>query len=149
MKHVPAFFSLILFLAISVSSVAQLRKIPAAVTDRFSEKYPMATSIEWRDKLSGFAADFVLNDTTYTASFTNTGEWASTETTIDAENLPAAVAESFRKSKYSDWEMGTVHRIETPGNDYQYRLQVIKSEIRKRNLYFSSTGKMLRDLMTL
>ena len=35
---------------------AQIRKIPAEVTDSFTDKYPEAKAVEWKDKLTGFSA---------------------------------------------------------------------------------------------
>lgn len=131
------------------ASFAQIRKIPANVTDRFAQQYPMATSIEWRDKLTGYTAAFSLNDSSYTAFYNNDGDWTSTEKVIDEEELPETVQESFSKSKYAEWERGPVYQLLFPGGQVQYRLQAIKNEIRKRNLYFDPSGKMLRDLATL
>lgn len=133
----------------SVQVRSQIRKIPATVTDRFTQQYPMATSIEWRDRLTSYSADFKLNDTLYTAFYNNEGDWTSTETIIDAGSLPTEVRTSYDKSKYAAWEVGTIHQIILPGSAVQYRVQAIKSEIRKRNLYFDPEGRMLRDLATL
>ena len=85
----------------------------------------------------------------YIASFSNKGEWESTEEGIDAEELPDAVNAGFDKSKYTDWDMGQVTRIELPEDEVQYKIEVKKGDIKKRNLYFSSEGRLLKDKLTL
>lgn len=140
---------LALLAVFSTSAFAQIRKIPAEVTNAFTEKYPNATSVEWRDKLSGFTASYRLDSGIYIASFSNKGEWESTEEGIDAEELPDAVNQGFDKSKYTDWDMGQVTRIELPEDEVQYKIEVKKGDIKKRNLYFSSEGRLLKDKLTL
>ena len=142
-------FTLCLTLGLSASSYAQLRKIPAEVTNRFTEKYPMATNVSWIDKLSGFSASFTLDEKEYLATFTNKGIWESTEESIPQEDLPEAVEEGFERSKYAEWTIGKTTKIEMPDNVIQYRIEAVKSDIQKRNLYFSTKGRLLKDKMTL
>ena len=140
------FFALTL---ITTNSFAQIRKIPAEVTNAFQEKYPEAKSVEWRDKLSSFTASFHLDSTTYVAQFSNKGEWENTEEAIDESELPEEVNAGFEKSKYADWNMSRVTKIELPGDEFQYRVEVAKGDIKKRNLYFNSEGRLLKDKLTL
>lgn len=128
---------------------AQIRKIPAEVTNAFTAKYPNASSVEWRDKLSKYTASYQLDSGSYVATFSNKGEWESTEEGIEAEELPEAVNEGFDKSKYTDWEKNQVTRIELPNDEIQYRIEIKKGDIKKRNLYFSSEGRLLKDKLTL
>ena len=133
----------------ATSSFAQIRKIPAEVTNAFQEKYPEAKSVEWRDKLSSFTASFQLDSTTYVAQFSNKGEWENTEEAIDESELPEEVNAGFDKSKYADWNITRVTKIELPGDEFQYRIEVAKGDIKKRNLYFNSEGRLLKDKLTL
>ena len=140
------FFALTL---ITTISFAQIRKIPAEVTNAFQEKYPEAKSVEWRDKLSSFTASFQLDSTTYVAQFSNKGEWENTEEAIDESEVPEEVNAGFDKSKYADWNITRVTKIELPGDEFQYRIEVAKGDIKKRNLYFNSEGRLLKDKLTL
>ena len=146
-----ALFIAVLFasLFLSTTSFAQLRKIPAEVTSSFEEKFPNADNVEWRDKLSGFTASFQLDSSSFIASFNNNGEWESTEEAIEQEQLPDVVQDGFEKSKYTDWDITHVSRIELPGDEIQYKLNVAKGDIKKRNLYFNSEGRLLKDKLTL
>lgn len=133
----------------ATNSFAQIRKIPAEVTNAFQEKYPNAKSVEWRDKLSSFTASFQQDSTTYIAQFKSNGEWENTEEAIDESELPEAVTNGFDKSKYTEWTIGQVSRIELPNDEIQYRVEVAKGDIKKRNLYFNSDGRLLKDKLTL
>jgi len=149
MKKCITFIAFAVCLFLTTSSFAQIRKIPAEVTEGLKEKYPMASNVEWRDKIRGFTVTFDLNDEKYLAHFTNEGIWESTETEISEQDIPEEVKASFEKSKYADWETGLIQKIELPESKIQYRVQVVKSELRKKNLYFSSEGKLLKDKMTI
>ena len=143
------FLSSAFILLLSNNSFAQIRKIHAEDTSRFTEKYPQAELVEWRDKLTGFTASFSVDSIDYLASFSNKGEWESTEIGIEQSDLPEVVQDGFEKSKYADWTVNEIRKIELPDDVLQYRIQVERSDINKRNLYFSSKGRMLRDKITL
>ncbi|MGV3766550.1 MAG: PepSY-like domain-containing protein [Chitinophagaceae bacterium] len=128
---------------------AQVRKVPAAVTEAFKSKYPSAANVEWSDKLTSFMARYEEDNITYEARFNSKGEWLNTERQLPAEDLPTGVIEGYEKSKYAEWEMGTVHKIMLPGDKIQYRVQAIKSDIQRKNLLFSSEGRLLKDNITL
>lgn len=128
---------------------AQVRKIPAAVTNAFSEKYSEAKNVEWRDRLSFFSVAFEMDDEQYEARFNKKGEWLSTEREMEANDLPDVVNDGFEKSKYADWEQRGVYRIELPGDKLQYRIRVAKSDIQQKNLLFSEKGKLLKDNLAL
>ncbi len=85
----------------------------------------------------------------YIAQFSNKGEWENTEEAIDESDLPEEVKAGFDKSRYTDWNIGQVTKIELPGDELQYRIEVAKGDIKKRNLYFNSEGRMLKDKITL
>ena len=128
------------------SIFAQIRKVPASVTDAFKSRYPHAESVEWRDKLTGFEASFTLNDADITASFANNGDWKSSEAKINYESLPPAVKDGFTKSKYAEWEKGTIKEIQQMGKPVQYRIYAEKSEpFQKRFLYFNADGRLVKD----
>lgn len=142
--------SVLAFLLSSAVNVnAQLRKIPAEVTGAFSEKFPNAGDVEWRDKLSGFTASFSIDSAKYIASFNNKGSWESTEEFISEDDLPSSVRDGFDKSKYAEWNIAETSRIELPGDEVQYKVSVEKGDLKKRNLYFNDEGRLLKDKLTL
>ncbi|MEP6682402.1 MAG: PepSY-like domain-containing protein [Parafilimonas sp.] len=146
MKKTILFF---LFLSVVVLADAQLRKIPADVTDAFTSRYPHATRVEWRDKLQYFEATFELNNATITANFSSKGDWEGSERMVSFDDLPDDVRDGFLKSKYSDWKKNTMTETQELGKPLQYRISVQKSGIQKKNLYFDTNGKLLKEAIAL
>jgi len=129
---------------------AQVRKLPAEVTEAFRQKYPMATNVEWRDRLSGFTAVFDLSSVHYEAKFTNKGFWQSTENKMAEADLNSAIKDGFQKSKYAEeWTIKQAYKIALREDKTQYRLEIQKNDIQKKQLFFDSTGRLLRDNITL
>lgn len=151
MKKILAFSLIALFVFGAQSTLfAQIRKVPAAVTEAFKAKYPSASNVEWKDKVTVFMATYELDGKKHEARFTNKGEWKNTETEVGETGLPAAVKDGFAKSKYdSDWDINNGYKIESPGDVTEYRVFIKKSDIQKKNLLFSKEGKLLKDNITL
>ena len=145
------FFVTVLLSAVSFTQIvnAQIRKIPAEVTNAFSEKYDNAKNVEWKDNLTAFVASFERKGDKYEAKFNKKGEWQSTEKELEISDLPRKVNDGFEKSKYSEWEVKSVYEIELPGDVTQYRVHVAKSDIQQKNLLFNDKGKLLKDNHTL
>lgn len=144
-------FAVILLCSLSLTQTAnaQFRKIPAEVTNAFSEKYGAADNVEWRDNLSAFVAGFEQDGEKFEARFNKKGEWLSTEKMIAVSDLPLEVNNGFEKSKYSDWDIKHVFEIELPDDVKQYRVRVAKSELHQKNLLFNRKGRLLKDNLTL
>jgi len=141
--------SAVLLVMLSNMSFAQIRKIPAEVTEALKSKYPEASNVTWKDKLTVFSAVFDLNNEKMEARFSSKGEWQSTEKEIAQEKLPSQVKDGLNKSKYADWEVKSIYHIALPDNVTQFRIQVAKSGVQKKNLLFSNEGQLLKDNLTL
>src|SRR5687768_15560823 len=148
MKRLLIFVFLLTSLFTSLELTAQLRKIPAEVTDAFKAKFPDAASVEWKDKLTGFEANFKMEDGAYEARFNNKGEWQETEKIMEPASLPAAVKDGYDKSKYTDWELKELSYLEKKDTTY-YRILVRKNELEKKYLFFDDKGKLLKEQITL
>ena len=140
--------SVITVLAVQTTS-AQIRKIPAEVTEALKSKYPDASNVTWKDKITDFAANFEINNEKMEARFTSKGEWLNTDKEIMESDLPGEIKDGLNKSKYVDWEAKSFYRIDLPDNKIQFRIQVAKSGLQKKNLLFSSDGQLLKDNITL
>ena len=103
-----------LMIALTITSAlnAQLRKVPAAVTEAFKTKFSSASQVEWKDRIINFEASFSQDDITKTAQFTKDGTWVETTSTMAFSGLPVAVQDGFKKSKYADWEIKTITVVE-------------------------------------
>lgn len=142
-------FLLFLFFLMVVVAEAQLRKIPAEVTDAFATRYPHATHVEWRDKLHAFEAHFQLNNCIITASFSSKGEWQGSERELEFNQLPGEVKDGFNKSKYAERITNSAYEVQELGKPLQYRINVQKSSLQKKNLFFDVNGKLLKESIVL
>ena len=142
-------FFFCLFFSVLIVAKAQIRKIPADVTDAFATRYPHATKVEWRDKLHYFEASFQLNGSSITASFSSNGEWQGSERVLGFNQLPDEVRDGFLKSKYADRQKKDIYELQELGKPLQYRITVQKSAIEKKNLYFDVNGRLLKEAMSL
>jgi len=142
-------FFFCLFFSVLFFANAQIRKIPAEVTDAFTARYPHATKVEWRDKLHYFEASFQLNGSSIMASFSSNGGWEGSERELDFNQLPDEVRDGFLKSKYADRQKKDIYELQELGKPLQYRISVQKSGIQKKNLYFDVNGRLLKEAMAL
>ena len=143
------FFLLVSFGLSSQLSHAQIRKIPSSATETFKQKYPNAEKVEWKDQLTHFTAKFEENGRSYEAHFDNDGNWKESLAKLDDSDLPSAVKDGLSKSKYSDWTIDKIEKLEANDGKVQYRLQVKKGDLKKKILYFNPDGKLASDHITL
>lgn len=149
-KSIALFMTIVMLVVAQNTLFAQLRKVPAAVTEAFKKKYPNAQEVEWKDKVTVFVAEFKEGGTEYEARFTSKGEWKSTENEIAVSDLPGAVNDGFKKSKYAEnWTIEDAHKIAVPGEKVEYRLHIKKNDVQLKNLLFSSDGRLVKDNITL
>lgn len=142
--------ALCLATAIYSTADAQVRKIPAEVTEAFRQKYPTALNVEWHDHITNFTATFDQDKVHYEARFNTKGMWQNTENKIADSTLPASIKDGFQKSKYvEDWKIKNAYKIALREDKVQYRLEIQKNDIQKKQLYFDSTGRLLRDNISL
>jgi hypothetical protein len=127
---------------------AQLRKVPAEVTNNFTGKFPDATNVEWQDQLVDFKVTFDEKDKNYVVKFMNDGAWKSTERIIKLDYLPKSVKKGFSKGEYAKWEIREVTILETPENKNQYKITVAKNNINKKDLLFNADGQLVKEDFT-
>jgi len=150
MKKLVVIFTLFTGLLLTSNySFSQIRKIPSAATESLKEKYPGAEKVQWKDQISHFTAKFTLDSKDYEAHFDNDGVWKESLVKIDEDQLPSEVKDGIEKSKYSDWTIDKVEKIESSNDSLQYRLQVKSGDIKKKILYFNPDGKLAKDHVTL
>jgi len=142
---------LVLFLLLSVFTTAmlqaQIRKVPAEVTDALKNKYPNAKNVEWKDNLANFQATFSMDNAEWTAEFSSKGEWKESAKKMTFEALPAAVKDGYSKSKFNDWAPGTVHMIEKADKSVVYKIYAEKTSlVQKRFLYFNKEGQLEKEV---
>lgn len=143
-------FILSLALIFAVSSFAQIRKTPAAVSSAFEKQYPNATKVQYEDNLINVQVHFVLDSAKMVAKYNGDGEWKETEKEFSYDSLPAEVKSGFDKSKYSvEWKVKETSIIYLPSGEMQYRVKVQKNDLQKKYLFFDKSGRLLRDSVTI
>src|SRR5258706_499195 len=83
------------------------------------------------------------------AQLNSNGDWLHSERKMKYEEMPGTVKDGFEKSRYTDWEMGSVYEINKNMETLQYRILVKKSGVQKKYLYFDTNGKLNRESLTL
>jgi uncharacterized protein YjaZ len=142
-------YFIIVLLLTGVVSFSQLRQIPKVVQENFAQQYPMAKDVDFHDDLFDVNVKFILDGDQMNAEYNNKGMWRRTEKRWTYDNLPDAVQDGFKKSKYADREVKEVTVIYYPGDIIQYRLKTEKSAVEKKYLYFNSQGRLMRESITI
>ncbi len=137
------------FIVANTAVNAQLRKIPSKVTTVFKTKYPGASNVEWRDRITSVQADFEINGTRCEASFDRKGHWKRTEVLMLENTLPMAVKDGWKKSKYSSWKIRSAHVVYYARGKTHYYIIAARNDLRKKELVFNKRGQLLSDNMTI
>ena len=139
------------FVLVSMVSFSQIREIPKQVEETFTEQYPDASDVEYKDQLTRVHVHFTFEGQRYIATYDNKGRWKGSEKEWDFEKLSEEVKEGFSKSKFADedWEADDTAVLYLPGGAEQYRIRVKKNDLQKKYLYFNTRGRLLRESITL
>ena len=130
-------------------SQAQIREIPKAVEETFTNQYKGASDIEYKDQLVRVDVHFDLEGEKMIASYTNKGSWKGTEKEWSFDKLSDAVKDGFAKSKYADREVEETTVLYLPGGAEQYRVLAKKNGVEKKYLFFNTRGRLLRTSITI
>lgn len=142
-------FLALVFLLSADAGFGQIREIPKAVEETFSQQYNGATEVDYKDQLVRVDVHFTLNGEQMIASYTNKGVWKGTEKEWDFDKLPDLVKDGFRKSLYADREVEETAVLYLPGGATQYRIKAKKNGVEKKYLFFNPAGRLLRTSLTL
>lgn len=146
-----AFFFLLAMVGVFMTQKAhcQIKDVPTPVKDAFTQQYPKADSANYENRLVFVLVHFYQSDSTSTAKYTSKGIWQWTETAVPFSSLPEPVQDGFNKSKYLGWVVDHSFLVNLPGGVTRYKIQVEKSAIQKRNLFFNIRGRMISDNITM
>ena len=84
-------FFLLLFLAGSLASGAQIREIPKEVKSAFEAQYPKADSLEYKDNLLAVNVHFRMNGDKMVATYSNKGMWKDSEKNWSFDSLATEI----------------------------------------------------------
>lgn len=140
---------LLALVLICATSFSQLRKIPPAVKESFSEQYPSAEEVDWKDDLLNVSVKFMLDNRHMNSKYSNKGIWKYTEEETTFEEIPQTVKEGFRKSKYADRMIQEVDVVHYPDDEVHYRIKAGRNAVEKKFLYFNSEGRLVKEGITI
>jgi len=142
---------MLLFVVFPLLLSAQVREIPEIVELHFTNQYPKASKIDFKDYVVKIQVHFELDGDQMMATYSNKGIWKGSEKVWEFEKLPHEVMDGFEKSKYAgdDWEVDETVILYLPGNVEQYRLRVKKNDLQKKYLFFNEKGRLVRTSVTL
>jgi hypothetical protein len=148
MKKILVTLALFIYL-FGISSVeAQVVDVPKKSKEHFFKKYPDAKNADWNNNVANYAVKFELNGTTNRAYYHMDGTWDYTDTYLQVDQLPAAVKESFSKSRFADWKTDAVALVENNKGKKSYRIEV-KKGIENHSVYYDAKGKEVKSKATL
>ena len=128
---------------ISLSANCQSVKVPAAVKNAFSTKYPNATNVTWgKENAKEYEAEFKMNGNAVSANFGLTGNWVETETVIPVADLPAAVSAAVI-IKYPGAVITMAEKLEMPGDKLLYEA-AFKVNGKKKSLELNPDGSLAK-----
>jgi hypothetical protein len=142
-------FILSTLVLLSVASYSQLRKIPSAVKESFSEQYPKAEEVNWKDDFLHVSVRFMVDNKHMSSKYSNKGAWKYTEEETTFEEIPPSVKAGFKKCKYADRMIQEVDVVHYPDNLIHYRIKAGRNAVEKKFLYFSPEGRLVKEGITI
>ena len=114
-------------------------KTPAAAIAAFNKKFPEATNVKWdREDDHNYEAGFKLKGVTYSANFSDTGEWLETESPTTFTQLPEKVQQAFNLA-HKGAKVKAVAQIETSKKGTIYEVE-IKKGMKTVEFYYNQDG---------
>lgn len=118
--------------------------VPAELANALADKYPEVRNAKWETKGIYYVADFYKDNYETSAWFTPEGVWQMTETDIPYNALPAAVKSAFKSSKYADWHVDDVDKLERQGMETVYVIEVEQGK-QEFDLYYTEEGILANE----
>ena len=114
--------------ALACLSTGQDRQVPPPVTSAFAAQFPGAHVKKWEERKEGYWATFRLHGRKCEAGYSPSGAWEATETPVRlTRDLPAVVRTAWENSRYVDWLIFGIKKIELPGQT-RYTIHVARMQ---------------------
>lgn len=133
----------------AISAFSQVTSVPEQAKTNFTAQYPTASNVRWDNDVVNVNVRFDLDGAQMNAEYNNKGIWKHTFKDFTYDQLPEAVKDGFKKSKFADREVTETKELHLPGDVLQYRLRVEKNTLQKKFLYFNTNGRLVRSANTL
>lgn len=146
-----------LLLALTFAAGWQAPEIPAPVTTAFAAQFPGTHVKKWEERKEGYWATFRLHGRKCEAGYSPSGAWEATEMKVKlTRDLPAVVRAAWENSRYRDWLIFGIKKIESPGQT-RYTIHVARMQAlgpddadiaEEDNLVISEKGELSIENLT-
>jgi hypothetical protein len=148
MKSFKAILMLVLFSGMVAMAEAQVVNIPAAAKEHFLKTYASAKEADWSNNVSNYTVRFKNSGADMRAHYRLDGTWNFTETLLTTGDIPKSVKSSYDKSRFSDWEIVSVAKVDNDNKQHLYRIEA-KKGIAKEFVFYNKKGKEIKTAATL
>jgi hypothetical protein len=145
LKFIPTVLACILFCG---QLIAQVINVPNKSEKHFSEKYPKAANVNWKNNVTDYSASFDQDNLKHKAHYHMDGVWDYTETFLTEDKFPADVKSALTKSRYSEWKILSADLVENNKGEKMYRYE-LKKGIEKKYIFFDKDGKEIKSKSTI
>lgn len=148
MSKLVSVICIMLFVGFTQSLRAQVINVPAKSKEHFLKTYTAAKDADWSNNVTNYTVKFKSGNATMRAHYRLDGTWDFTETMLSKNDLPAAVKSSFGKSRFSDWEVLSVTKVDNDNKQHLYRIEA-KKGVSKEFVFYDKNGKEVKTSVKL
>jgi hypothetical protein len=140
MKNLICLF--VAFSIVAINSIYAQKGVPATAISTFKQKFPEAKKSKWEKEKNGdFEANFKVNDQSMSATFSPTGAWKETESTIPVSALPAPVVAAFNK-EHAGAKIKAADKIES-ATATTYEIEY-KDGLKTKEIVYDAQGVLVK-----
>ncbi len=119
-------------------------KTPELVTMAFTKKFAAATEVKWdKENAHEYEAEFKWNGASYSANFSDNGEWLETESPFSFDLLPDKVQSAFNTAHKGE-KIKEVSKIETLKQGLIYEVEITKG-LKTTELFYKADGSETKE----
>lgn len=118
-------------------------KVPEALSQALTTKYPSAIHVEWSQKGAFYVADCRIDGHDADVWYNAEAQWQLTETEILWNDVPGTVQTSFINSEYGTWAREDIDLLEYPLEPMIYVIEVEKGKT-EYQLFYSEEGNLIQ-----
>lgn len=118
-------------------------KVPAAVTNAFTQEYSNPTDVDWEKKKKKFEVEFEVDGIDHKALYNADGKLLMTKRDLHEGDLPPAINQKIA-ADYNGYTIDDVDELIVEGKSY-YQVE-LEGTLRDRKLVFGENGQEARGV---
>jgi len=138
MKKLILLIAVLCMISISYAQVLTLNDVPPAISKAFAKSHPKVTTVEWTKTENNFKANYVVDSTDRSATYTVAGKVTETEKQISVASLPSSII-TYVNTNFQDAYVKKASKITSTKGKVNYCVK-IKDVV----LMFDSNGKNIK-----